>query len=400
VVYALLSPIRADRWCRAGRRLVVLAALCGCAENAVTAPSRGVAPVPVVTPERLGNVFTQPSPYARNVWDMQLFGGRIWVGHGDSIDNWGPIPLWWIDPATGALAQEGVADEEQVDVFRVLGGELYVPGHDSRGDWSAGEFYRLEAGKWVQHRTLPHAVHVFDLSLHGGRLFAALGTEDVAGEEALLESGDAGRSWMPVTDDTHRVYDLFELGGELYGAPLMRNGPDTAGTSGLLRFDGTRFAPTGVDGTTLLPGIPALQWGRMVRATTFRGELVYIVARNTFDWIPVALAATRDLGRIERLALADPAAVPFDLLVRGDTMYALAGAPNADGTWTVEVHETIDAASWRELFRFTAPTFARSFEESGGEFWFGLGCTYEAPSPASGDLLRVRRASWAGHAAG
>jgi hypothetical protein len=127
---------------------------------------------------------------------------------------------------------------------------------------------------------------------------------------------------------------------------------------------------------------------------------VYIVARNTFDWIPVALAATRDLGRIERLALADPAAVPFDLLVRGDTMYALAGAPNADGTWTVEVHETIDAASWRELFRFTAPTFARSFEESGGEFWFGLGCTYEAPSPASGDLLRVRRASWAGHAAG
>jgi hypothetical protein len=57
----------------------------------------------------------------------------------------------------------------------------------------------------------------------------------------------------------------------------------------------------------------------------------------------------------------------------------------------VEVDATADAVHWRELFRFAAPTFARSFEESGGDFFFGLGCTYGAPSPAAGQIIRVRR---------
>jgi hypothetical protein len=59
------------------------------------------------------------------------------------------------------------------------------------------------------------------------------------------------------------------------------------------------------------------------------------------------------------------------------------------------VYATGDLERWRELFRFTAPTFARSFEESGGDFFFGLGSTFRAPSPATGAILRVRHASYA-----
>jgi hypothetical protein len=62
----------------------------------------------------------------------------------------------------------------------------------------------------------------------------------------------------------------------------------------------------------------------------------------------------------------------------------------------VEVHATADAVHWREVLRFAAPTFARSFEESGGDFFFGLGCPYDAPSPASGQIIRVRRQGQAG----
>jgi hypothetical protein len=371
-----------------------LAALYGCADALRPEPQ----PAPEVTPERVGAPFTQPSLYARNVWDMQLFGGLIWLGHGDSIDNWGPIPLWSLDPATGALNQAYTVDDEQVDVFRVLGGQLYVPGHDPRSpDWSLGEFYRLEAGGWVEHRTIPHGLHTFDVALYGGRLFAALGGEETPAEKTVLASGDGGQTWTPVTDEVQRVYSLFELNGVLYGAGLMRDASEPAANRSLLQFDGTRFVHTGIDGTRLLPGVPSDSFGRMVRPTPFHGQLVYVAARNTFDWVPAALAVTRDVREVRRVTLPDTDALPYDLLVRGDTLYLLTStAGAANGGYTVRVYATTDTDGWRELFHFTAPTFARSFEESGGDFFFGLGCTYSAPHPASGEILRVR---WANYAA-
>lgn len=386
-----LHPV--PRGLRTFARAALLPALCGCADalRPVAASLRAAD----TGPELVGAPFTQPSFYARNVWDMQRFGGRIWLGHGDSIDNWGPIPIWSLDPATGELAADYAADDEQVDVFRVLDGTLYVPGHDPRGDLSLGEFYRLERDGWVMHRTLPHGLHAFDLAMHGGRLYAALGTEGVPGQETLLESADGGERWTAVTGEVRRIYGLFELGGELYASPLLRNAAEPGAERTLLRLDGGRFAHTALDGTALLPGIAPDSFGRIVRATEFRGALVYVVARNTFDWTPVALAVTRDLRDVRRAALPDSAAVPYDLLVRGDTLLALAAAP-APGGYTVEVDATTDAVHWRERLRFAAPTFARSFEESGGDFFFGLGCTYDAPSPAAGEILRVRRTSHAG----
>jgi hypothetical protein len=82
--------------------------------------------------------------------------------------------------------------------------------------------------------------------------------------------------------------------------------------------------------------------------------------------------------------------VPYDLLVRGDTLYVLAAAPAGKG-YVVRVYATGRLDQWRELFHFASPTFARSFEEAGGDFFIGLGCTYQRPSPASGVILRVRR---------
>jgi hypothetical protein len=95
------------------------------------------------------------------------------------------------------------------------------------------------------------------------------------------------------------------------------------------------------------------------------------------------------------VALPEPAAVPYDVLVRGDTLLVLAASPAEGGGFTIRVYGTRDLRAWVEVFHLAAPTFARSFEESGGDFFLGLGCTYDAPSPASGDLLRVPRAAYA-----
>lgn len=389
---------RPARWRVPGflRQGVLALALAGCGSDPT---GRGVpAPAPDVTArvEALGNPFsTIPTLYGRNVWDMQRFGGVIHLGHGDSIDNLGPIPIWQIDPVTGALAKEFTTSEEQVDEFRVLNGELYVPGHDPRDNLTLGNFYRMETGGWVKHRTIPNGAHTFDLEWHDGRLFAALGSDSLPSHVTLSVSADRGATWSPAVDDVvGRVYNLTVHGGELYAFPPRWRDLGTEEHQ-VLRWNGTKFARTGAELRDLLPGGEQEWVARMVRPTSFSGALVYVVARGTFDWHPVSLAITRDVRTAERIALPDAAAVPFDLLVRGSTLYVLTGTPQPDGTFVVRVYRTPDLGRWTELFHFSAPTFARSFEENGGDFFFGLGCDYPKPAQGSGDLLRVRLASYA-----
>ena len=80
--------------------------------------------------ERLGNPFSKGT-YARNVWDMQLFAGRIYLGHGNSSNigpdpNAGPIPVWYYDLTTQTFVKQYTVDEEQIDVYRVFNNTLYL----------------------------------------------------------------------------------------------------------------------------------------------------------------------------------------------------------------------------------------------------------------------------------
>ncbi|HET7459731.1 MAG TPA: hypothetical protein VFJ82_00730, partial [Longimicrobium sp.] len=313
----LVAPLRRVPRRAAGVAAVVVGAACG---DGATEPTPPPPPPPDVTAavDALGTPFTEASLYARNVWDLQLFGGVIHVGHGDSTDNWGPIAIWSLDPATGGLINEFTTSEEQVDEFRVLDGELYVPGHDPRDDWTLGNFYRLEAGKWVKHRTIPHGLHTFDLAMHGGLLFAALGADSLPGHVTVEVSADRGQTWHPAADDDllGRVYTFVEHGGELYGfPPFWRVFPTEEHQ--VLRWDGTRFVRTGVELDALLPGAPNDPILRVLRPVEFAGAMVYVVAQRTFDWRPVGLAMTRDVRTAQLVPLPDASALPFDLLVRG-----------------------------------------------------------------------------------
>lgn len=392
-----LAPQRRVRRRAVGFAAVVVLAACGDPSGGGGGPPPTPEPPDVTASvEALGTPFTEASLYARNVWDLQLFGGVIHVGHGDSIDNWGPIAIWSLDPATGGLAKEFTTSEEQVDELRVLDGELYVPGHDPKESLALGNFYRMESGTWVKYRTIPHGLHTFDLATHGGLLFAALGSDSVPGHSTLLMSADRGVTWGAAAPDVlGRVYTLVEHAGDLYAFPpnwgtLLRGEEHQ-----VLRWDGTSFVRTGAELTALLPGMPADTVNRVLRPTEFAGALVYAGVIGTFDWHPVKLLVTRDVRTARTVALPDAAAEPWDLLVRGGVLYVLAGTPRGDGSYTVRVYRTADLARWTELFHFTAPTFARSFEENGGDFFFGLGCDYARRSEASGALLRVRRAAYA-----
>jgi hypothetical protein len=349
--------------------------------------ARPPAAVRVGAPARVvGQPFTEASAFARNVWDMQRFAGRIFIGHGDLADNWGPVALWALDPGRRPLRSAYLTDLEQIGRLRGLDdGALYLPAVDPRGRGSGGGFDRLAGSRWVRRRTIAGALHTFDVVRHGGALFAALGGD--GSTPTLVRSADGGQSWTPVSDETGRIFSLLQLAGELYAAPRFRGGAATP----LLRWDGARFTPTALGTGELLPGLPDTS-GSIPRAEAFHDELVYVGAAGAVDWRPYALLRVHPPAPAARITLPAAEAVPWDLLTRGDTLLVLASVPAGDGGTLVLVYASQDLARWREVVRFTAPTFARSFEDAGGDLYFGLGCGYRRPSAACGTIVMVGRA--------
>lgn len=381
---------------RAGATLALLvAALLALASARLAGGARPDAgPVAAAQVERLGSPFTTGA-YARNVWDMQLHRGRIYLGHGNSSNegpdaNAGPIPIWSYDLAAGRFVNEHLTGDEQVDLFCVIDGALYVPGHDPVGATAFGNFYRLGATGWAKVSTIPGVLHTYDLVRYDGRLFAANGTMEM---NAVMMSADDGRTWLPVLEEQSRVYDLFVFKGRLYAMKWVYASAKAA-DNGVDVFDGARFVKANIAGAQMVPGIRSGTLVRMVRTTAFGDELLYIASEygvNDHQWAPIALYAAPELSEARRLALPQEGALPYDILVRGATVYVLAAERKAGGGHTNLVYASDDLVTWSEVLRFDAATFARSFEEAGGAFYFGLGSEADAVSAATGDILRVRR---------
>ncbi len=71
--------------------------------------------------------------YARNIWDMQVFAGRVFLGAGNSSNkgpapNAGRVPVYSFNPYNDTFQKEYTVAEEQVDRFRVINEKLYIPG--------------------------------------------------------------------------------------------------------------------------------------------------------------------------------------------------------------------------------------------------------------------------------
>jgi len=333
--------------------------------------------------------------YARNVWDMHAYHGKVYFGAGNSSNNppasnAGKADLWTFDPAKREFAVEYTVDEEQIHLIREFDDKLYLPGHDSRESWSLGNFYRLEPTGWKKYRTIPDGVHVYDIYRYGDKLYAATGTGSAA-SYCVQVSSDDGLSWSNApAHDIPRVYGFVPLAGALYTNSGSVYCPDEAG-----EFEYSYYARKNAKFSA---GFNAA--GRVERAVVFGGQTVYIVGKtyNDHQYLPLALARARDYDDIAVLPLPEEA-LPRDILIKGEWLLVLASVPTGDTGYKniVLATRSIDAdpVEWTALFHFTAPAFARSFEYLDGAFYFGLGC--EAAeltattwlSPATGNILSV-----------
>jgi len=375
--------------------------------------------------------------YARNVWDMHLFGNRIYIGYGSWTNsspsgaiNRGPIPIIAIDTATDRFVREEVyvsvngvrtrrpngGDDEQLWIFREINGRLYAPGTDARGTvgapsaqgWDWGNYYiRQTDGTWLKRPTIPGGIHVLDIIGFNGKLYTGIGgNSDIEGSRGIMYSSDEGNTWSAPKNftATARHYTLIAWGNSLYCFAGNSARRVTTGGQTRTRLRGTVIDRNDNAADDAVLGIfsETLDDARyIIRKYAILGNtlafILYKQGETNDSWgEPAGLYYTRGLSTtstISTVSLPNPSAEAIDIINRNNDTFAyiLANVKNRND-YTVIVYKTVNFINFETICSFRFDTFARSFEEHNKNFYFGMGTMDGEPgtlSELSGTIIKI-----------
>ena len=362
---------------------------------AAACSSRGAAPPArsELVGDPLGAWRAAPAEaYARNLWDLQAFRGRLYLGYGDAVTNTGPTDVIAFDPDRRVFEREITVQEEAILLYRVLGDRLFMPGTDAV-DSDDGMLYVRDAAGWT-HLALPQAAHVLDVAVRGTDVCVVVQDRRVGGEVRC--TADGGHTWRSDPTASWRAVSLFELGGTLYVSSHK---------SGVRRVGGDKIA-------FAIPGVPD-DGDVLVRRPVRCGDAVAFLAARV-DYTPDfprvdilglfraslssdTAAASRDTAAPATAGSGRPAAIaisrinvpgePADIFAHDGHCYAVTNQPRDSG-FDVAIVD-LDGATARPRARFSAEAMARSGELLGGYFYIGLGCEPGHCTAAAGRLLRI-----------
>ncbi len=370
----------------------IVSSLVGCASVRNATGDRGI--VFLGNPYQADYAATE-EVYARNIWDMQLHKGRIYIGAGNS-SNIGPAPnagrvfIYSIDTDTDTLHKEYEVAEEQIDSFRIFSNRLYVPGHDATQTWDFGNFYLRDplTEKWKKNRTIPHALHVYDMLVINKLIYAAGSIPEYG---AVFASADGGMNWTTHQLGPGRVYTLFKLGGIIFASQDYRTDDKVSGS--LFRYaEPAVFVK--IEEAKTADVFPDTQFTeklvKIIRHIEFEDSVFFIGAyvHNDHQNRPFGLyRAVLEKGRpvFTRIGLEGN---PRDILVRGRSILVLTDKDTEDGSLiSVFRYDPNGTGEITSLLEFGYPGFARSFEEAKGSFYFGMGSEIPDPNNWSSDDL-------------
>lgn len=345
--------------------------------------------------------------YSRNVWDMQVYKGKLFIGAGNSANegpstNSGPVSLMVYDPKTNKFNKETVIYDDQIDIFKILNNDLFIPGHDATGSWSWGNYYlRYADSSWMMYRNIPKALHVYDLALRGKELFAGIGLYEGA---AVGITSDLGKHWKIIKLGNSRVYSFLTLGDQFFALKKFKRTHKPYFS--VAQYYKGNFVPRyDISIYDMFPDTKfTIKYSRATRIITLGNRAIYIGAYkyNSHQTKPFGLYSVELVGKelkTKKIEL-ESGYVPRDIIKREDTLYVLTSKKNRDDT-TIKVlkFNTRNLNMYSELFSFEYPTFARSFELLNGSFYFGMGSDVDEGDAwkmsdikkETGDILRYTK---------
>lgn len=364
--------------------------------------------------EYIGNPYityypNPPQIYARNIWDMIEFKGKIYFGGGNSanvgpIPNAGPVPIRSYNPKNSVFSTSFMTSEEQIDRFYTFGATLYVPGNDPRQNWNRGNLYRTKNGKkWQKKRTIPFAIHALCLTSLNGQLFAGLGTANGAG---IAISDTWGDYWQfNLFPNSIRFYEFLTVNNRLYAIGTLV--PEKQFTAFVLNrtqpltqvveyTSNNLFTPRhDITINDLLPdttiNVTNINPYKIAHPQSLKNKAVYIGGKlhNSMQTTPFGLYRAESLEKgsisVKKINLPHDG-IPWDTYRSGDYVYVLTNKEIEDQIEVV-IFRSKNLENWEELFYFNTEQPVRSFVFTAGTFYFSLGCEVNNPQKWTQDEL-------------
>ena len=361
--------------------------------------------------------------YARNIWDMQVFAGKLFLGAGNSSNggpasNAGRVPVYSFDPKNDTFKKEYTVAEEQVDRFRVINETLYIPGHDATEKWTFGNIYtRNIEGKWQKYRNIPNALHILDIASLDGKLFLGLGLNN---QSAIAISDNMAKSWEVenLGFSYNRIYSFLELNSKLYACKsftppqIVKKWPshkqiDYFSVGEYQKSKGF-IARKALTPDIMFPDtyLNRKRSKKIIRSEKLGSKAIYIGAYLHYDihglpfGVYVASSLEKNKTEVQKVVLPE-SYTPWDILVRDKDVYIVC---HSVMDYRISVlHAKVDNLKvWKELFSFESMDFSRSFELLDGDFYFGIGAEINSKknwkqyelSPETGNILRVKKESY------
>lgn len=362
-------------------------------------PSLNISAVPNVTTylQDLGDPFISEHPnymgkgVYRNVWDMRLFGKRVYLAHGDINENTGSLdnagtPIYYYDISARKFVNQFRTEDEGLYFLKIYNGALLTPGADAMESFDFGNFYRLEQDVWKKYRTVPCAPHVLDMVNYTNLLFASATWTCLGNNISTVRvSNDNGQTFteIPLTSSFGSVTSsgpFFEINGNLYlQVSFIDNSIE------FLRWNGTSFESSGIDPLSMYPDLveitkaPTIQ----VNSLQFSDHLVYL-GKSWFWGDPFGLWVASSPTNARRVQLSldgTTPARPMDIIVVKEkvkrivqnVLYVMTSTKLGDSNYVTGVFKTTDLNTWTPVLQFTKSTISRSFEYQNGNFYFGMG---------------------------
>lgn len=384
----------------------------------------------------LGNPVSGIAGYAKCIWDLQAYDGRIYYGAGNAssagstrnTDTYGGVLKYW-NPTTQAFVSTGFdMGDQQIQFFRIIGGDLCIPGVDSRPSSSNENWAREVSGTWVQYtEVMLNSAHCFDVLDFGGQLFSTQGTAGTPSSIFQVASTGVGAtvgSWANMSGPYANVFkgmSLFVANGKMYltSAIVVSSGQPNAAiwvyTSGATT---TAVQKSGSD-VKLVDVFPTTHTGtapyaytdfegnsqtvgtaRIWRPTNFGTKVFYVGGdlANDHQLMPyinglysVTESGTPNAGidTSTFVNITHPLTgtvtrpMPWDIWTDGSTIRVLWSYFSGSDV-VVSVVESSNGSSWSEMFSFKpnnvgagsqGQTQAFSYEFLDGVHYFGLGTT-------------------------
>ena len=375
---------------------------------------------------RLGNPLREDGLVGRalNVWDLQVFNGKIYLAGGSTVANTGPINVWAYDPITQTFDKEYTVAEEAIEHFKVFNNQLYIPAADPRqGD--NNKFYRKSInGLWEKYESnAVKLAHVRDLIKTENNEILLVGNNrnlnKVSNPSIAITTDDGisfqeagiSKSQLEKTNliDYNWFFSVFEYQDKIYAiSSLLRDFGNYSGAISVynsqtqsfeIDFDlrNDEFIPASIIGKSDVQQGTYIIY-RIWNPLEFHNYLIYPVRSYSNNQQEYEQAYMNSLGIYykEKIGVTPKKvelphnALGEDILIINNELYVLANKKQQNNKFIIYVYKTeaiSDKIKWQKVLEFSSNNKARSFEYLNSTFYFGLGQDYGDPLGDSGDLI-------------